>query len=1108
MIFVRNAALRLLVAATFLIFCLPFSSILAQTPTAVLVDGKLSIPAVVVGEITYSIDLTLAPGSDPITSSSTLTPDSSPYTFNLSAAGESTVVDLEGASSFVGITLTVPSLQIDDDAFQLRLNLINEAPIQFQLTELTKIAGSPSVSALSFFESSVAPQIVDSRCVFCHVADGIAANTSLVFERSSSTSLANNFQVLDDFRNSRSDAKEYLLNKASGSVAHGGGTQLAAGSTDYSNLQNFIDALVSGTGTTSSAGETAFLAGVEQLSPAKTLRRAAIILAGRAPTKAEYAAVDNGSDSELRAAIRGVMTGDNFHNFLLNGANDRLLVRGTMDCCFLDGGGIFPNYTNTRAEIWLSSLQNYGVTNTFATDRFENGIDRGLRDSPLELIAYVVENDKPYSEILTADYMMANSIAAFAMNGTGTFPKPDDYSDFQPITLDKYHAWTEEYKDEQVVEIQAHRILDTGPLFYDYPHAGVLNTQAFLFRYPTTATNRNRARSRATFMHFLDTDIEASAPRTTDPVALADTNNPTLYNPNCTVCHATLDPMAGAFQNYHEEGFYRQHGTDSLDNFYKYPEDGNTLYQHGDTWYRDMRDPGLLGENAPNNENSLQWVAQRITQDPRFARAAVKFWWPSMIGSELLTQPEVQSDANYQSKLMAYDAQTAAIQSLADNFIADGMNLKNLLVEMAMSPWFRASNVDESTLDPVEAEAHALANLGSERLLTPEQLARKTKSLTGYTWQNHYNFQSDLRQSGLENSFHLYYGGIDAAGITKRATDMTALMSTVAMSHAVESSCPIVVREFSLTDGERALFDGLNPAVTPLSEGVETFSLATTFDESYIQRSVSVSLTPASKNLFISLNGNFCDYDEAADQCNSYNDLQIDRLDIQLPDGSMSSIEASPANTVLPPDCAWYAGEDNVGLCAYTTLIFPYDAPLAGDYKITASFWPRIGGNDDPRSRSLSVSVGAESTQTPKESTANGAAAIKQKLVELHHKLFGETYAISDPEIALAYDLYVESWDETRNLPNAIWDYSNISWATGLTCNYWLDYEVGVGLPTDIPPFIMQDHDWGQGPYPSIGISDEMNQFLGESGADPHYTKRAWVTVMTYMLSHYDYLYE
>ena len=41
----------------------------------------------------------------------------------------------------------------------------------------------------------------------------------------------------------------------------------------------------------------------------------------------------------------------------------------------------------------------------------------GFRRAPLELIAHVVENDRPYTEILTADYIMANPFAAKSLWG-------------------------------------------------------------------------------------------------------------------------------------------------------------------------------------------------------------------------------------------------------------------------------------------------------------------------------------------------------------------------------------------------------------------------------------------------------------------------------------------------------------------------------------------------------------------------------------------------------------------------------------------------------------------------------------------------------------------
>ena len=199
-------------------------------------------------------------------------------------------------------------------------------------------------------------------------------------------------------------------------------------------------------------------------------------------------------------------------------------------------------------------------------------MQHGARRAPLELIAHVVENDRPYTEILTADYIMANPWAAAAYGASEDFDHPQALAnEFEPTRFVTYYRKGDGYESEYDPVLGATQVFDPGPLITDYPHAGILNTMAFLKRYPTTATNRNRARSRWTYYHFLGLDIEKSASRTTDPVALADTNNPTLRNPACTVCHRILDPVAGAFQNYGDEGEYKDQwgGLDSLDRFYK-----------------------------------------------------------------------------------------------------------------------------------------------------------------------------------------------------------------------------------------------------------------------------------------------------------------------------------------------------------------------------------------------------------------------------------------------------------------------------------------------------------------------------------------------------------
>ena len=141
-------------------------------------------------------------------------------------------------------------------------------------------------------------------------------------------------------------------------------------------------------------------------------------------------------------------------------------------------------------------------------------VEYGARRAPLELIAHVVENDLPYTEILTADYIMANPFAARAYGASTAFDDPKDWWEFRPSEIVSYYREGEDFEKEWDPIVEEHRIIDPGSLDTDYPHAGILNTTMFLRRYPSTATNRNRARARWTYYHFLGVDIENSASRT------------------------------------------------------------------------------------------------------------------------------------------------------------------------------------------------------------------------------------------------------------------------------------------------------------------------------------------------------------------------------------------------------------------------------------------------------------------------------------------------------------------------------------------------------------------------------------------------------------------
>jgi len=921
------------------------------------------------------------------------------------------------------------------------------------------------------------------------------------------------------------------------------------------------------------------------------------------------------------------MTGPEFHEFLIRGSNDRLLTdRDTGG--IIDRGPYFVEYTE---EHYRRKRMAHIVDTDRAWDEFrywQNSVDHGARRAPLELIAYVAENDRPYTEILTAGYIMANPMAAEAYGASTEFDDPTDIYEFRPSRIVSYYREGDDFESEYDREVDAERIINRGSLSTDYPHAGILNTTVFLQRYPTTATNRNRARSRWTYYHFLGFDVEKSAARTTDPEALADTNNPTMHNPNCTVCHSRLDPVAGAFQNYGDDGMYKDQwgGLDSLDNFYKdghgegsdfeitarffaerqtvsitawlqagtetirtqpffdpprredsdiwwnpgidrvtvrdaggdvvarvererlweealdpcgdmesqrgagevfesyfcpntflvelpatgyydievsvwimYEHDdaGNERkllsvgaggYMEGDTWYRDMRAPGFKGALAPNSDNSVQWLAQQIVTDDRFAEATVKFWWPAIMGSEIAEFPEEAADADFEGRLLAASAQDKEAERLANGF-RDGFrgspytyNLKDLLVEIVLSEWFRADAVTDS--DPVRRVA--LRNAGARRLLTPEELDRKTAALTGFQWGRGINSRpwdiGSPLHSELTDNFRLLYGGIDSDGITKRARDITSVMAGVAKRHAAQASCPVVMRElYLLPDEKRRLFAGIDPYVTPVSEFSDTFEIAAASRSEMETLSLQGHLTAGEKTVSLAF---LNDYRDDSGNRN----VLLDRLTVRQGNTVVYRYEMETLGH--RPRChhveqsAFHLSHSGRGC----VLAVPVDIPADGTYQIEIAAWGTHAGDELPK-----LFVGIESDV---ESSA-GSATIRNKLVELHDKLLGVRVAPDSPEVEAAYRLFVAMWQRGRNILDGWFQFER--WL----CNWDWDQFFFEGVLDDAIVTGENEHgryydfDW-----------DRVDDFLdGIDFSDPGHAAQAWVIVLATMMMDYRYLY-
>jgi len=653
---------------------------------------------------------------------------------------------------------------------------------------------------LLWFEETVWQPVILETCISCHRTGDLASTTPLVFDPASS---ANSFSRLVNY-SSNSERAQWLLDKPTGAIIHGGGQNFSTDSEQYQALVNWL-ARQEQLGACQGEAKNLWQ-GVNLLSSQQTLRKASLLMAGRLPTSSEEEQLQQGGDEGLKQIIRELMVGDKFQSYVEEGANSQFLTdkwnnQRTPGLDLIYEGGRFPN-VESRLGPLQTAVDNAADDDArlLAQQAFGEAwlnTNYGLAKAPLKLVSSIVSLERSYSEILTANYVMVN-----------------------PYTNDVYQTGLSFTDNNDKDAWQPGRITD-GYLNGDIPHAGILTDIMWLARYPSTDTNRNRARARWAYYFFLGIDIEGTATRPTDAASLMDTNNPTLNNPACTVCHIVMDPVAGAFQNFGDSGHYRDSwgGNESLPDSYK----NSDLFTLGDHWYSDMLRPGFNNTNMSNSNNdaSLRWLAFEITADERFATGTVKFWWPAMYGSELLIVPTAVDDADYQQKLAAYNAQQSLVESFADKFrlgtagiAANGsLNLKDLFVEMIMAEPFRALSFEEAAPELIAELIPELSSMGVGQLLTPEQLDRKLEALVGKRWQHIW----DENNIQLLRDYYGLFGGIDSDSVKERATQLNTLMSAVAGRMSQELPCRVVIDEFEQDKAQRLLFNLVDISDTPTS---------------------------------------------------------------------------------------------------------------------------------------------------------------------------------------------------------------------------------------------------------------------------------------------------
>jgi hypothetical protein len=657
---------------------------------------------------------------------------------------------------------------------------------------------------------------VFSRCIGCHNDFGLARQVGVSLRLTfpgEPDFAAKNVTVLKSYAPVTVDVDgakmPILLAKPTARTSHMGGEVIPPDGPEAQLLESFVAKLVDAPSCKETPPDNAVLAlqGLTLASPRETLARAKFLLTGQVATPEEIDALPD-TEAMLDEQLDALMETDAFldraqemfGDWLLTDAYSSLVrgddllnqVRDYPQTSFFQ-----PLCTPERdfrccdAAAGEACCINLAADTSVCTPEAEDiSIDAVARE-PLALVRHIVKNNLPMTELVTADYGMANPYSA-VMYGLSDAQRAtmfdtevsNDASEWKPMLLS--------------ATPQNNLRIETG----GYPHVGVLSMPTMLVRYPSSTSNQQRTRSaRVILDRFLAIPVMKLSDFSTARLPPdADLELATQQYPACTVCHAAIDPIAGHFQNFGSTGQYR---TSSR----------GRLAEH-------LPEPSFLGTPlAMGTGDPLRALGLQVAQHPRFGLGVLTPVLADLIGTEILTPPNDMLAEDYKARYLAFRIQQIEVQRLRREFAGPaGLRLKPLVKAIVKGAFFRAVAAP-TDLDEITAKALAIAGVGVGALLTPEQMARKIESVTGLT------YRSGLAPDGRDmfrsfREFRLMFGGTDWDATPNRYRDPNAMSVRIAMRAANQVACLAVPQDFAIIDpAARRLFPNVDLTTTPDGSG-------------------------------------------------------------------------------------------------------------------------------------------------------------------------------------------------------------------------------------------------------------------------------------------------
>ena len=371
-------------------------------------------------------------------------------------------------------------------------------------------------------------------------------------------------------------------------------------------------------------------------------------------------------------------------------------------------------------------------------------LNQSIIEAPLRLIEHVIASDAPYSEIVTADYTLADEVVATV------FGLP-------------YEAGGESWQVTRY-EDEARR------------SAGIL-ADSFLFtRHSTTYSNKSRGRanlvSRALLCYdFLSRELPVdSGIDLADPEAVA---HAVKENEACASCHDDLDPLASHFAS-----FYPIFVPSDLE---RYP-----FSVHAPAFRQvfSASEPGYFGKPS----DSLASLGKSIAEDPRFSSCAARRFYSFFARVDLDDVPQA----------LGLELQSALVESQ--------MNAKALAKAVVLSDAFRASHalhdakaetlVGLKLVRPYQL-ASMIEGLTGYRFRTnlPVELGENPGKVG----------EIDLMTDAFFG-FEVLAGGMDGNSVTRASTTSSATVALSLEALAARAADAVVEADFGTRDrGKRRL---------------------------------------------------------------------------------------------------------------------------------------------------------------------------------------------------------------------------------------------------------------------------------------------------------------